>query len=298
MSDGSPLLSVDRLWSEIQATTDRAIARGALQSIHTRHEVWEDGGIPFVVRILDSLARKEIADQRPPRADFNPFLPPDPHLLVGEILPSHLCVLNKYNVVDHHFLVVTRDFEPQTAILTLADFQALWRCLAQVEGLAFYNGGKIAGASQRHKHLQLVPFPIAPQADRFPIAMVVGQAIAPASSPPFQVPLFPFAHGLWPLAWHPDRPWSDLAQETHAAYVALLQKLHLGGPQGDPLPYNLLMTRQWIMIIPRTQETYASIAINALGFAGTFLVKDQHQLQLLKHHRPLAILRQVGRSSE
>ena len=29
--------------------------------------------------------------------------------------------------------------------------------LAEVEGLAFFNGGTVAGASQPHKHLQVVP---------------------------------------------------------------------------------------------------------------------------------------------
>ena len=41
-----------------------------------------------------------------------------------------------------------------------ADFDALARGLAAIDGLAFYNGGTVAGASQPHKHLQLVPVPL------------------------------------------------------------------------------------------------------------------------------------------
>ena len=54
---------------------------------------------------------------------------------------------------------MTRAFEEQTDLLNLEDFAALWFCLQEIDGLAFFNGGKIAGASQRHKHLQLIPLP-------------------------------------------------------------------------------------------------------------------------------------------
>ena len=32
--------------------------------------------------------------------------------------------------------------------------------LAEFDGLGFYNGGETAGASQPHKHLQIVPLPL------------------------------------------------------------------------------------------------------------------------------------------
>ncbi len=34
----------------------------------------------------------------------------------------------------------------------------MWTCLGEFEVLVFYNGGKLAGASQRQKHLQIVTF--------------------------------------------------------------------------------------------------------------------------------------------
>ena len=85
---------------------------------------------------------------------FDPFLPYEPEMFVADISPTHVCLLNKFNVIDHHLLVVTRAFEEQDAAINAADFAALWACMAEVDGLAFYNAGKLAGASQRHKHLQ------------------------------------------------------------------------------------------------------------------------------------------------
>src|SRR4029079_11989701 len=90
-------------------------------------------------------------------------------LLIGAISPTHVCLLNKYNVLDRHLLIVTRSFEPQDTALGAADFEAAALCLDAIDGLVFYNSGPDAGASQSHRHLQLVPFPIGPGAERFPL---------------------------------------------------------------------------------------------------------------------------------
>ena len=91
----------------------------------------------------------------------NPFLPYEPDLYVADVSPTHVCILNKYNVVDLHLLIITRAFEHQESRLRLPDFQALWRCLVEYDSLGFYNSGHLSGASQPHKHLQVVPLPLA-----------------------------------------------------------------------------------------------------------------------------------------
>lgn len=54
----------------------------------------------------------------------NPFLPYDEALWVGHLSDTHTLLLNKFNVVQHHLLVVTRQFESQLDWLTEADFEA------------------------------------------------------------------------------------------------------------------------------------------------------------------------------
>ena len=135
-------MAADDLWRRTLARTQQAVACGALQSIPTEYEYVEDGGIRFLVRVVANLRRKAAA-RRPvdpfalpgsPKA--NPFLPYEQELFVADLSPSHVCLLNKFNVVEHHLLVVTRAFEEQEALLTLDDFQALWLCLEQIDGLA------------------------------------------------------------------------------------------------------------------------------------------------------------------
>lgn len=57
----------------------------------------------------------------------DPFDPYDDALWVDHLSVSHTLLLNKFNVVEHHVLVVTRKFEQQTDPLNLQDLEATWR---------------------------------------------------------------------------------------------------------------------------------------------------------------------------
>lgn len=59
-------------------------------------------------------------------------------------------------------------------------------------------------------------------------------------------------------------------------------------------PYNLLVTRQSMLLVPRSVECFEGLSINALGFAGGLLVRDEAQLEILKAHGPMTALRQVS----
>lgn len=301
---GTVTLEPGTLWSKVTERTEHALRCGALQPIPTEYEFVEQSGIRFLVRILSNLARKDEAQKKQEKErniskkDFNPFLPYEEDLFVANISDTHLCLLNKFNVVDHHLLIVTREFEEQDNWLNLQDFEAMWVCLAEIDGLAFYNGGKVAGASQRHKHLQLVPFPLAPEGLQTPIEPAVTDAS-------FQdavatIPNFHFKHALVQLDSHWAESPLEAAAETLKLYHTLLRAVGLLdneaiAPQ-QSAPYNLLATRQWMLIVPRSQEDFASIPVNSLGFAGALLVRNQQQMQILKEQSPMTILQNVAQS--
>jgi sulfate adenylyltransferase (ADP) / ATP adenylyltransferase len=54
------------------------------------------------------------------------------------------------------------------------------------------------------------------------------------------------------------------------------------------------MTKNWMLIVPRSAEKYQFMSINSLGFAGALLVKNQEQLDLVKTEQPLTILEQIS----
>jgi ATP adenylyltransferase len=61
-----------------------------------------------------------------------------------------------------------------------------------------------------------------------------------------------------------------------------------------PRPYNLLATRDWMFLLPRTRGFFHSIEVNALGFAGALLVRNQEQLAFVRREGPMTLLRNVA----
>jgi len=297
----SKLLQPGTLWDEARAKTISARKCGALRSIETEYHLIEQDDIQFVVRTLSNLALKEQAKKNQQQQErklgkrIDPFLPYEPELFVGDISTSHICLLNKFNVVDHHLLIVTRAFEEQTELLNLKDFEALWFCMQEVDGLAFFNGGKIAGASQRHKHLQLIPLPFLADVVHLPI----GKAIAKINfaNSLSSVASFPFCHAIASLNLSVNDSPQIAAQTMLQNYHALLNQIYLNTNiqiKEQPGAYNFLATREWMLLVPRVQESYQNISINSLGFAGSLFVRDRAAFELLKNLTPIQLLAKVA----
>jgi ATP adenylyltransferase len=285
-----PSTTTAPLWERIVERTTLALRSGALQSLPTTHEWLEQGGVQFLVRILANIARKE-HNRQVSKPDHDPFLPYEEDLFVADLSATHLCLLNKFNVVDHHLLIVTRSFEDQESPLNQQDFQAVWRCLNEYEGLAFYNSGAIAGASQRHKHLQLIPLPLAPEGPRIPIEPVLQTADFQDS---LGMTRLPFKHIIARLDPHDFQSPQQAAAKTLALYQEMGRVLNLWRTDMNHIaPYNLLVTRNWMLLVPRTRECFDATPINALGFAGALLVKSTEQLNHLKACGPLTALAEV-----
>ncbi len=155
------------------------MASGACKKADTQVELLHDTQLEsdFILRVSSVIRDKPIHQstqayattdiptpqlQSPPN---NPFLPYDPAMWVCHVTNTHTLLLNKFNLVDHHVLVVTRDYAPQEQMLDVADFTATHAVLHAMQpgGLAFFNCGPLSGASQPHKHVQLLPLPLAPE---------------------------------------------------------------------------------------------------------------------------------------
>jgi len=294
-------LKAHSIWKSIVETTEHAIAVGALLPIPTHYVFIEDSGILFFVRILSSLSLKDEARIKQ-QADtergknVNPFLPPEKDLIVADISDTHIAILNKFNVVEHHLLIVTRDYEDQNTLLTLADFEALWMCMSEYESLGFYNGGREAGASQQHKHLQVVPLPLVPEGPAIPIGPLLPQTlihgIQTISGLPFQHAFVRLRRGLEHLPY-------DAARETVELYSAMLASVGMtppssSRPQHQSKPYCLLITPDWMLLVPRSREFFDGISLNSLAFAGSLFVRDEQQLKRLKSAGLMNVLKGVA----
>jgi ATP adenylyltransferase len=290
------------LWPAMLRQAAHALHCGALHPIETIQVVIESGGIRFVVRQISSLARKERQRRQTQklhegeRPSVNPFLPYEPDLFVADISDTHLALLNKFNVIDNHLLIVTRDFEPQEALLNLADFEALIACMAEFHGIGFYNAGAAAGASQAHKHLQIVPLPLGDSEPPVPIESILASALIDGLAQ--RVPGLPFRHAFSRL--EPGAAISlDEAQSVLSCYRALLEAagvraVEVGGELRQSVPYNLLVARQWMLLVPRSEERVEGVSINALGFAGSLFVRDAAQMKVIERLGPMTALQRVA----
>jgi ATP adenylyltransferase len=296
--DADILLKPENLVHALDTRVGTALDCGALQPIETDQEQVDDGGVRFLVRIVSSLRRKEAVGQRrwSPQSgrnrNANPFLPPEPELTVAEVSRTHVAVLNKFNVLDRHLLVVTRDYARQEALLNRDDFRALFTCMAGLDGLGFYNGGVTAGASQPHKHLQLVPLPLAAGGPAVPMEPLL------AGRGP-DCPGLQFAHGFRRLETPIRRRPLEAAEEALGLYLGLLSDLGIRGEMRDGVrhqsaPYNLLIARDWMLAVPRSKERFAAVPVNALGFAGSLFVKDREQLERIRAQGPMEVLAAVA----
>jgi ATP adenylyltransferase len=292
------------LWESLIRVSARALRSGAQLPMPSDHVIVEDRGIPFVVRILSSLERKrqareeQDAEEKSSGREVNPFLPYEEELFVAHVSDTHLCLLNKFNVLKNHLLIVTRSFEDQERLLTLEDFHALWICMGEFDSLGFYNGGEAAGASQRHKHLQLVPLPMTDRGPRVPVEPAL--VSVETRGTPGATPRLPFVHAVTCL---PPRIREAAARE---AAVFLLQgyldmlKATVPGTEGAAAghrqagPYNLLVTREWMLLVPRSREFFGTISVNALGFAGGLLVRNGEEMKRVREAGPMEVLRSVG----
>jgi sulfate adenylyltransferase (ADP) / ATP adenylyltransferase len=280
----------------IVKTTLNALSSGALLPITTNEFSINDAGIRFLVKIPSSFISKEESRKLQEAAEQagrnpNPFLPPEKNLIVADISETHIAVLNKFNAVDHHLLIITRQYENQDMLLTQHDFEALWLCMAEFSGLGFYNGGKTAGASQKHKHLQIVPLPFSSSGPPIPIEPLL--PVTPAGEIS-NIPGFTFAHTFARIEPVIVKDPVQAAKNTFELYCSMLNNTGVSPACDIPShgfpPYCFLMTRDWMLLVPRSKEFVVDISLNSLAYAGSFYVQDMRQFETLKHYGPMKTL--------
>lgn len=286
-----PSFKSGTLWPLVVHRTQEALRCGALQPIATLSERVEQAGVRFIIRMISSLQRKQKE-----RCE-NPFLPFDEALFVSEISDTHVCLLNRFKVIEHHLLFVTRYFEDQELPLTQNDFAVIRTVLREIDGLAFYNSSRVSGASQPHRHLQLVPLPLVPE-DRLPVSPLIRAALCLDD----EQHALPFRYAVMriPQRWLEDTSASAAAMQD--SYVQLLRTAGVIDcttlDAEEPVaPYNLLVTREWMLLVPRSRECWQRVSINALGFAGSLFVRERRQMRAIKAHGPMHVLRSVAVSA-
>lgn len=273
-------MAAERFWQAALSRSEEARACGALVPLGTELLSFPELS-PFVLRRLVSSTPKHLRAGGPKP---NPFLPWDRQLEVARFGHSHLLLLNKYPVQAGHLLLITQQWQPQAGWLQSGDWEAVSTVMADTEGLWFFNSCATAGASQPHRHLQLLPR--AEGEASCPLASVYQGLLEGTQSP------LPWSYAISP---RDDR--SGQGADLPALYARHARELGLGSPNQDRQPrhaYNLLFDRDWFVTIRRQREHAAGFSINGLGFAGYLLITPRSDLQWLREQGPWALLATVA----
>lgn len=90
-----------------------------IQPIEFEASTISDQGINFDVKLLKLLAKKPTATKDTfskkdggEKKVFDPFMPPyEEGQYIDELSATHALIFNKYSVVKHHCIVITKDFK-------------------------------------------------------------------------------------------------------------------------------------------------------------------------------------------
>ena len=274
----------ERLLKRALVISEQCLSSGALVPLQTTLSALPgEDGTSFELRHLNGATPKHL---RPAGPKQNPFQPWDPRLEVEMIGTNHALILNKYPVQIGHMLLITSSWRPQSGWLDSEDWKALTCVDADTTGLWFFNSAPDAGASQPHRHLQLLP--------RLP-----DQAVCPREKW-FRVTAEVTCSGGEDVLHHWARvaPMHGLSDHRRLCqtYQSLCEQLGLGSPDLDDSPlaaYNILLCQDWMAVIRREVEGIAGFSVNALGFAGCLLSTDDSDIAWIREHGPEALLRAV-----
>lgn len=228
-------------------------------------------------------------------------------MLIAPLPPHHNLVLNKFAIVPEHFILATREWKEQTDLLDADDLEAAYRCVqgygAQGKELyVFYNSGEGSGSSQPHRHLQLLAV------ER------MKEGLEGTTREDEQANWDVLAKSLLDPGVRDRLPFKTFAQRIGGDKQGVgeaLREVYLGlyregckalgrtvegeeikGEGKAEIDYNLAMTRDVMVLMPRVQESeevkdkkgeaVGKLALNGTVLAGTALVKSQREWDALR----------------
>jgi len=101
----------------------------------------------------------------------------------------------------------------------------------------------------------------------------------------------PFLHGLGRLRAIANQPPAEAAEVLFGLYRQLARAF---GCHRHGQPYNLLLCREWMVIVPRSRAQWRGVNVNGLGFAGALWVPGREELDVLRREGPLRVLAHVA----
>lgn len=212
-----------------------------------------------------------------------------PDLLITTINSTHLLVVNKFSVWRPQLLLLTVDsYQRQHLPLSQDDLRAAWTLLTQTDGqfYVFFNCGSKAGASRSHKHMQVVPHP-----DTLP-ATARKWRLFPDYDPPWSPHSIPFMHFIH--RFEGPRVLETEISRVYRQHVSSCRRALKISDEQAACPHNAVLTKKWIVTIPRSRENVDGTTANSAGMMGSIWLRDEKQLEKWMAQGPAWVLSQLG----
>ncbi|KAL2015678.1 hypothetical protein VTK56DRAFT_5035 [Thermocarpiscus australiensis] len=280
--------------NSIVATFDSLVEQGKVvyngdyRTVNLPHK-----GFSFEFRILTTLTGKPAAPrhQQTHQSSEQPGCRPGSDINVSgyevtTIGSTHLLTVNKYPAARPHFLILTQNgFRRQYEALDRDDIAAAWKVISSLSNryMVLFNCGIDSGCSRLHKHMQIFP---APDPDKFRLWPDSDDPTVQTSLP-YKCFVHRFQSGLPP------------AEDIFGVYRALLRRAEsaLGNATLDDataIPHNMVMDRNWLLVVPRRSAGWNGADTNAAGMLGMVWVHSEDKMNLWLKHGPANILTQLG----
>ncbi|AAQ00006.1 MULTISPECIES: ATP adenylyltransferase family protein [Prochlorococcus] len=277
-------MNQENYWIKSLSLSKNALENSSLKPINTNLEYLSTAtNLIFEYRRVSSINFKFSTTFGPKE---NPFRPWDKRLQIDTIGNNHILILNKYPVQIGHMLLITRKWYPQDGWLNQTDWEALKAVEKDTSGLWFFNSGPKAGASQNHRHLQLLRRKILDISCPLESWYEGNQNINLCESSLLRRNICSAKRSIK----------NETAYDLHNTYIRLCDRIGLGAPDDSTkpnYPYNLLISPNWIGIIRRSKEYAYGFSLNALAFAGYLLGTNKSNNDWLNKNGPIKLLEEV-----
>ena len=269
----------EKYWEKALEQTSVSINKNNLHPLETKIVTKEFyGKNDFIIRKLDTSKLKKKICYGPKQ---NPFYPWEKILEIEKIGNNHQLILNKYPVQKGHILLITNSWKPQNGWLDINDWSAIQNVNKDTSGLWFFNSSPIAGASQPHRHIQLLRRPygeVSCPREKWFLDLETKNDINTKLKESIVVSHFNFLENL---------------SYIYNLYLELTKRIGLGDPINDEkprYPHNILITNKWIAIIKRSFDNLYGFSVNGLGFAGYLVITEKSDINYLKEYGPEKLL--------
>lgn len=266
--------------------------------LEQEEEIQEDLQNTVSIRLLKNLEKKISAATK----TNDPFLPPfDEGIFIMNISKTHSLIFNKFMVAKSHLLIITKIFEAQTDQLTENDLFDTYNVMKIHNGFAFFNSDMKSGASQKHKHLQIIPYSefktryldkiLEIIADEKKVALEIDSKLGFTSL--FFEYFEPYKYCLGKFReYNPFVESPEIYKKyLFSVYVKCRQRLQI---ENKCVSFNLLFGANWILFVPRKKEKFANtVSLNSLACLGSILTSSTEKFELLQKSKPSDIFNEI-----